>query len=134
MTKLRLPLDSTSDKDQETIDSTQIKQYTKEFINNTFKELKETISSYHSVKEIESRKKLVAFYKQKICDFELFDLLLTGNECLGPLKIKIKNTENVENQCLLYEELANNLAIMFENLKQLISPSFDVKTAIQSYI
>ncbi|KAF9764682.1 hypothetical protein NGRA_0362 [Nosema granulosis] len=135
MTIIRLPLSLTNyTEDDEDVENVEYKKYTKQFINNTFKEIKDTIGSYHSIKEIECRRKLAVFFKQKVCDFELFDLFSSGVRHLKQVKIQNRSIKDIDKQNIVYEDLANHIAEVFESLKQVIPPSFDVKTALQSLI
>ncbi|KAK6090580.1 hypothetical protein P3W45_000303 [Vairimorpha bombi] len=123
MTKIRLPI---PEEDLEISDKPTInyKEFIEAFMNNTLNELKENLNAYHTVKEIECRKNLVTFFKQKVADFELLYLLDLGTQYLPYVReINITN---------FYEDVANRLAFVFENLKNTISPSWNVNEALKN--
>ena len=120
MTKIRLPI---SEFDEE-FNQNSYKNFIRLFIMNSLNELKLQLSSYHKSKEIECRKKLIDFFKQKISDFELLYLMDIGIQYLSVFK----NIDSFN----YYEDIANRLAFVFENLKLTVSPSWNVKASLEN--
>lgn len=118
MTKIRLQLPS-----QDKTLTVNYKSYIKYFIYNTLHEFKTQLSSYHSIKEIECRKIFLNFIKQKISDFELLFILDYGVEFLNEPSCKILHHD--------YENIANMLAFVFENLKNTIAPKWNVQKCLE---
>ncbi|WUR04024.1 uncharacterized protein VNE69_07093 [Vairimorpha necatrix] len=122
MAKIRLSVPE----EEETENNTNLnyKKFISSFINNTLNEMKSQLSGYHSSKEIECRKKLISFFKQKVADFELIYLLDVGIKYLNSVKI-FKTVNN-------FEDTANRLAYVYENIKNTISPSWNVKGSLRN--
>lgn len=133
MQPIRLPLRCVQeDAVEDSVERVDLQRFVAMFVNQTFREMKDALSRYHSVSETSCRKDLASFFRQKTADFECLFLLLGGVGCLDEVSSHRRRICRIQQLGGEYVRTADALAHLFETFKQHVVPKGDVLMSLQT--
>lgn len=130
MLKLRI---KTQPRGEESLKST-LKDFFKLYFRNLYNELNSLLSDYHSIQEHSNRGKIIEFASKKQKDLELLQVFVTGSFLNSKLNLlRFKSEDAVRNSAKIVE-MAEFLAILYQNMKSSFIPSPNIELALQMQI
>lgn len=111
-----------------------MKQFFVEYFNTFFSDLNNILSDYHSVQEYACRSKIIEFSSRKLKDLHLLQIFVKGAFLQRPLQLKKFMGEDCASSSMKIVEMADFLALLFENMKTSFIPRPNFRLALQTYI
>lgn len=105
-----------------------------QYFQNLLIELNSVLSDYHSIQEHASRNKIIEFSSKKIKDLDLLQVVVKGIFLLENLQyLTFKSDDCISNGNKIIE-MADFLAILYENMKTSFIPRPNFDLALQTFI
>lgn len=130
MLKVRI---KTQPKDVETLRMT-LKDFFKLYFKNLYNEMNSLLSDYHSIQEHSNRSKIIEFVNKKQKDFDLLQVFVVGaflSDKLNLLHFKSEDALRASNKIV---EIADFLAILYQNMKLSFVPNPSFELCLQTHI
>lgn len=111
-----------------------LNSFFKLYFNSLHAELNAILSDFHSIQEHAFRNKVIEFTKKKLKDFELLQTFVRGAFLFHELQMQTLKGNASSVSSLKIVEMADFLAMLFENMKTGFIPSPNFNLALQTYI
>ncbi|ELA42839.1 uncharacterized protein VICG_00154 [Vittaforma corneae ATCC 50505] len=114
--------------------TTRLDQFFTLYFQNVFFELNAILSDYHSIQEHASRNRIIEFASRKLKDLDLLQTFVKGAFLLkNLLYLKFKG-DDCANYGYKIVEMADFLAILYENMKTSFIPRPNFNLALQAFM
>lgn len=111
-----------------------LKQFFIEYSNAFFHDLNNILSDYHSIQEHTCRNKIIEFSSRKLKDLHLLQIFAKGAFLQKALQLKTFMGDDCASSSMRIVEMADFLALLFENMKTSFIPRPNFSLALQTYI
>lgn len=120
-------------KDTECIKMT-LKDFFRLYFRNLFNEMNSILSDYHSIQEHSNRSKLIEFVNKKQKDLDLLQIFVKGAYLSNDLNLMRFKSDDTVRAGLRIVEMADFIAILYENMKMSFIPVPNFDLSLQTHI
>lgn len=111
-----------------------LRQFFIEYFNAFFCDLNNILADYHSIQEHACRNKIIEFSFKKLKDLHLLQILVKGAFLQRNLQLNTFIGDDYMSSSIRIVEMADFLALLFENMKTSFIPMPNFSLALQAYI
>lgn len=118
----------------ESTETLTLSSFFREYFNQFYIELDSLLSDYHSIQEHSNRNKIAEFVGRKLKDLDLLQMFVKGCFAFKDLKLIRAKGENCMHLGQRIVEMADFLAMLFENMKTSFIPKPNLPVALQALV